>query len=189
MRQVELWKIVGEEWIPQNLGGRMDYASLVDKEIRERLRECADAWDKGDLKTLLQAYDRTARRDDAQGRESIGDTLGREMAAQKKNPYRAEPSVRITKDGVEGKIQAGRELPDHNLPSRTFDTWLIANEQPALSMAFTNLPLRYIEEHPHYLDFFLTRKLTRSLVSTPRPWRPTHARVAQRPPAFFMTQD
>jgi sugar phosphate isomerase/epimerase len=26
-------------------------------------------------------------------------------------------------------------------------------------MAYTNLPLRYIEEHPHYLDFFLTRKL------------------------------
>jgi sugar phosphate isomerase/epimerase len=26
-------------------------------------------------------------------------------------------------------------------------------------MTFTNLPLRYVEEHPHFLDLFLTRKL------------------------------
>lgn len=30
-------------------------------------------------------------------------------------------------------------------------------------MTFTNLPLRYIEEHPHYLDLFLTRALNPEL--------------------------
>ncbi|UTF49935.1 sugar phosphate isomerase/epimerase [Desulfomicrobium sp. ZS1] len=30
-------------------------------------------------------------------------------------------------------------------------------------MTFTNLPLRYIEEHPHYLDLFLTRKVNPEL--------------------------
>ncbi|ACU91179.1 L,D-transpeptidase family protein [Desulfomicrobium baculatum] len=131
MRQVELWKIVGEEWIPQNLGGSVDYAQLVGKEIRERLQECAQAWDKGDLKTLLRAYDRTGRRNDAQGREAVAASLERDMAAKKKNPYSAESMVRVTKHGVEAKLKAdGHSRTILFLPG-AFNTWLIVSDEAA----------------------------------------------------------
>lgn len=131
MRQVELWKIVGEEWIPQNLGGSVDYAQLVGKEIRERLQECAQAWDKGDLKTLLRAYDRTGRRNDAQGREAVAASLERDMAAKKKNPYNAESMVRVTKHGVEAKLKAdGHSRTILFLPG-AFNTWLIVSDEAA----------------------------------------------------------
>jgi murein L,D-transpeptidase YafK len=131
MRQVELWKIVGEEWIPQNLGGSVDYAQLVGKDIRERLQECAQAWDKGDLKTLLRAYDRTGRLNDAQGREAVAASLERDMAAKKKNPYRAEPVMRVTKHGVEAKLKAdGHSRTILFLPG-AFDTWLIVSDEAA----------------------------------------------------------
>ena len=130
MRQMELWKIVGEEWVPQNLSGGMDYTSVVDKEIRDQLRTCAEAWDKGDLKTLLQAYDREGQREDDQGRETIGKTISREMDAKKANPYRADPAVRITQQGVTVRLK-----PDGQ-PARTmlflpgnFDSWLIVSEK------------------------------------------------------------
>lgn len=129
MRHVELWKIVGEEWIPQNLGGTVNYAALAAKEIRERLRQCAEAWDGGDIKALLQVYDRTGRRGGDQGREAIGASLVREMAAKKTNPYRAEPAVRVTKDGVEARLALdGGSRTILFLPG-LFDTWLIASEQ------------------------------------------------------------
>lgn len=128
MRRVELWKIVGEEWIPQNLDGSADYARLVGKEIRERLQECAQAFDKGDLKTLVRAYDRTGRRNDAQGRETVAASLERDMAAKKKNPYRTEPVVRVTKHGVEAKLKAdGHSRTILFLPG-AFDTWLIVSD-------------------------------------------------------------
>jgi hypothetical protein len=130
MRQAELWKIVGEEWVAQNLSGGMDYASVVDREIRAQLRTCAEAWDKGDLKSLLQAYDRVGKREDDQGREAIGKTLHREMEAKKANPYRADPTVRITRQGVTVSLKPERQ------PSRTvlflpgnFDSWLIVSEK------------------------------------------------------------
>ena len=131
MRQVELWKIVGEEWIPQNLGGSLDYTRLVDREIRERLRECARAWDKGDLKTLLRTYDRTASRNGAQGRETIAASLDRDMAAKKKNPYSAEPVVRVTKEGVEARLQTDGHARTILFLPGTFDTWLIARDEAA----------------------------------------------------------
>ncbi|MBU4525399.1 MAG: L,D-transpeptidase family protein [Desulfomicrobium sp.] len=131
MRQVELWKIVGEEWIPQNLGGSVDYAQLVGKEIRERLRECAQAWDKGDLKTLLRTYDRTGSRNGAQGREAIAASLERDKAAKKKNPYSAEPKVRVTKQGVEANLLTdGHSRTILFLPG-AFNTWLIARDEAA----------------------------------------------------------
>ena len=129
MRQVELWKVVGEEWIPQNLGGSVDYAQLVGKEIRERLQQCAQAWDKGDLKTLLRAYDRTGRRNDAQGREAIAASLEREMATKKKNPYRAEPVVRVTKHGVEARLTGNENVRTILFLPGTFDTWVIASDE------------------------------------------------------------
>lgn len=129
MRQVELWKIVGEEWIPQNPGAGANYAQMVGKEIRERLRECAQAFDKGDLKTLLRAYDRTGSRNDARGREAIEASLERDMAAKKKNPYSAEPVVRVTKHGVEARLKEdGNDRTILFLPG-TFDTWVIANDE------------------------------------------------------------
>ena len=130
MRQAELWKIVGEEWVPQNLSGGMDYASVVDREIRAQLRTCAEAWDKGDLKSLLQAYDRVGKREDDQGREAIGKTLHREMEAKKANPYRADPAVRITQQGIAVRLKSDGQ------PARTmlflpgnFDSWLIVSEK------------------------------------------------------------
>jgi hypothetical protein len=77
---------VGEEWIPQNLGGSVNYEALVGKEIRKRLLECEQAWERGDIKALLQVYDRTGRRGGDQGREAVGASLGREMAANKTEP-------------------------------------------------------------------------------------------------------
>lgn len=51
-------------------------------------------------------------------------------------------------------------------------------------MAFINLPLRYIEEHPHYLDFFLTRRLcpelgldAKALDAFPAAWHKNTARM------------
>jgi hypothetical protein len=131
MRQVELWKIVGEEWIPQNLGGSVNYEDMVGKEIRKRLRECEQAWDRGDIKALLQVYDRTSRREGDQGREAIGASLGREMAAKKTNPYRTEPAVRITKDGIEAKLPLDGDSRTMTFLPGLFDSWLIANEQTA----------------------------------------------------------
>jgi hypothetical protein len=131
MRHVELWKIVGEEWIPQNLGGSVNYEALVGKEIRKRLLECEQAWERGDIKALLQVYDRTGRRGGDQGREAIGASLGREMAANKTNPFRAEPAVRITKDGIEAKLPLDGESRTITFLPGLFDTWLIANEQTA----------------------------------------------------------
>jgi hypothetical protein len=126
-----LWKIVGEEWIPQNPGAGVDYSQMVGKEIRQRLRECAQAFEKGDLKTLLRAYDRTGSRDDAQGREAVAASLGRDMAAKKKNPYSAEPAVRVTKHGVEAKLQAdGHSRTILFLPG-AFNTWLIVSDEAA----------------------------------------------------------
>ncbi|MDO9582043.1 MAG: L,D-transpeptidase family protein [Desulfomicrobium sp.] len=131
MRHVELLKIVGEEWIPQNLGGSVDYVQLVGKEIRERLRECAQAWDKGDLKTLLRTYDRTGSRNGAKGREAIAASLERDEAAKKKNPYSAEPTVRVTKQGVEAKLLTdGHSRTILFLPG-AFNTWLIARDEAA----------------------------------------------------------
>jgi hypothetical protein len=131
MRHVELWKIVGEEWIPQNLGGSVNYEAMVGKEIRKRLLECEQAWDRGDIKALLQVYDRTGRRGGDQGREAIGASLGREMAAKKTNPFRAEPAVRITKDGIEAKLPLDGGSRTITFLPGLFDTWLIANEQTA----------------------------------------------------------
>jgi hypothetical protein len=131
MRQVELWKIVGEEWIPQNLGGSVDYARLVGEEIRERLRECAEAWDKGDLKTLVQTYDRTGIRSGAKGREAIAASLERDMAAKKKNPYSAEPVVRVTKKGIEAKLMADGNSRNILFLPGAFDAWLIASDETA----------------------------------------------------------
>ena len=131
MRQVELWKIVGEEWIPQNLGGSEDYARLVGKEIRERLQECAEAWDKGDLKTLVRIYDRTGSRSGAKGREAIAASLERDMAAKKKNPYSAEPVVRVTKKGIEAKLMADGNSRNILFLPGAFDSWLIASDETA----------------------------------------------------------
>ncbi len=130
MRKVELWKIVGEEWVPQNLGPRQDYAALAGREIRERLRECADAWDRGDLKSLVQAYDRTASRGRDQGRDAIATALDTERG--KPNPFRAEPSVRVTKDGVEAVLrpEGGQARTFLFLPGN-FDSWVIAREHTA----------------------------------------------------------
>jgi sugar phosphate isomerase/epimerase len=51
-------------------------------------------------------------------------------------------------------------------------------------MVYTNLPLRYIEEHPHYLDFFLSRKLppelgldAKALDAFPATWHQKTARI------------
>jgi murein L,D-transpeptidase YafK len=131
MRQVELWKIVGEEWIPQNLGGSVDYVRLVGGEIRERLRECAEAWDKGDLKTLVQTYDRSGIRSGAKGREAIAASLERDMAAKKKNPYSAEPVVRVTKKGIEAKLTADGNSRNILFLPGAFDAWLIASDETA----------------------------------------------------------
>lgn len=129
MRHIELWKIVGEEWIPQNLGGGVNYTQLVAKEIREQLQACAAAWDKGDVKTLLRAYDRTARRGGVQGRDAIAKTLERDLAAKMKNPYSAEPVVKVTGRGVEAHLKEnGRTFLF--LPG-AFDTWLIASDAQA----------------------------------------------------------
>jgi hypothetical protein len=129
MRHIELWKIVGEEWIPQNLGSSVNYAQLVAKEIRERLHECATAWDKGDVKTLLRAYDRTARRNGVQGRAGIATSLEEDLAVKMENPFRADPVVRVTGRGVEAHFKgAGRTLLF--LPG-AFDTWLITSDTPA----------------------------------------------------------
>lgn len=126
MRHIELWKIVGEEWIPQNLGGNVNYAQLASKEIREQLLECAAAWDKGDVKTLLRAYDRTARRGGVQGRDAIAAALEGDLAAKMKNPYRAEPVVKVTGRGVEAHLKEnGRTFLF--LPG-AFDTWLITSD-------------------------------------------------------------
>ena len=129
MRQVELWKIVGEEWIPQNLGASPDYAQLVGKEIRERLQECAQAWGKGDLKTLSGVYDRTGRRDDARGREAIAASLERDIAAKKKNPFKFEPVVQVTKRGVEARLKGDGSARTILFLPGTFDTWLIASDE------------------------------------------------------------
>jgi murein L,D-transpeptidase YafK len=132
MRKVELWKIVGEEWIPQRLGKRPDYAALAGGEIRDRLRECAQAWDRGDLKSLLQAYDRTASRGEERGREAIGESIRREMDEKKPNPYRGEPEVRIAKRGVEVRLRpAGGHARSLLFLPGNFDTWLIASEKAA----------------------------------------------------------
>jgi murein L,D-transpeptidase YafK len=130
MRKVELWKIVGEEWVPQRLGGRFDYAPLVDKEIRARLDECARAWDAGDAKSLLRAYDRTARRGNDEDLSAIEKTLLREMADNAENPFRSQPAVRITKQGIEASFPAkpGRRMLF--LPGN-FDTWVIVRESAA----------------------------------------------------------
>jgi hypothetical protein len=130
MRHLELWKIVGEEWIPARLGKGPDYDALVDGEIRQRLRECARAWDGGDVKALRQAYDATARRNGEHGRDAIAAALARELDTARPNPFLGAPSVRVTKQGVEARLQqSGR-------PSRTllflpgaFDTWLIVREE------------------------------------------------------------
>lgn len=128
MRQVELWKIVGEEWIPQRVGGTPDYAALVDGEIRKRLGECARAWDAGDVKTLLLAYDRTARRGHSQGRDAVALSLESDMAAKTENPYSAEPVVRVTEHGVEARLKGdGTDRTILFLPG-PFDTWLIASD-------------------------------------------------------------
>ena len=129
MRQVELWKIVGEEWIPQNLGTRPDYGQVVAAEIRKRLRECAQAWDKGELKTLLNAYDRTSSRGDAKGRDAIAASLERDLAAKKKNPYNAEPVVRVTKQGVEARLEGDGSVRTILFLPGTFDTWLIVSDE------------------------------------------------------------
>lgn len=129
MRQVELWKIVGEEWIPQNLGARPDYGQVVAAEIRKRLRECAQAWDKGELKTLLNAYDRTGSRGDAKGRDAITASLERDLAAKKKNPYNAEPVVRVTKQGVEARLEGDGSARTILFLPGTFDTWLIVSDE------------------------------------------------------------
>ncbi len=129
MRQVELWKIVGEEWIPQNLGPSPDYAQVVGAEIRKRLRECAQAWDKGELKTLVGAYDRTGRRGEAKGREAIAASLERDLAAKKINPYSAEPVVRVTKHGVEARLKGDKSARTILFLPGTFDTWLIVSDE------------------------------------------------------------
>ncbi|GAB6111348.1 L,D-transpeptidase family protein [Desulfomicrobium salsuginis] len=130
MRKVELWKIVGEEWVPRNLGPRQDYATLAGSEIRERLRQCAEAWDRGDLKTLIQAYDRTASRGRDQGRDAIAAALDKERG--KPNPFRAEPSVRVTKEGVEAVLRpAGGQTRTFLFLPGAFDAWVISREEGA----------------------------------------------------------
>lgn len=130
MRHLELWKIVGEEWIPARLGKGPDYDVLVDGEIRQRLHKCALAWDGRDVRAMRQMYDVTALREGERGRDAIAAALAREMDAGRPNPYLGVLSVRVTKRGVEARLQqSGR-------PSRTllflpgaFDSWLIVREE------------------------------------------------------------
>jgi len=129
MRKIELWKIVGEEWIPHRFGDGMDYAAVVSREIRDRIRECREAWDRGDLNVLMRAYDRTARRGDDEGNRAIEAALQSELKAKAPNPFAADPTVRITDRGVEVALKPGKGATRKLLflPSY-FDSWVIVRE-------------------------------------------------------------
>jgi hypothetical protein len=129
MRHLELWKIVGEEWIPGRAGKPIDYQALVRREIAQRLDECAGAWDARDMKVLRRAYDPTGDRNGEHGRRAIADRLEAEMVAGMANPFRGTPSVRITGQGVEVRLQAeGRPARTFVFLPGAFDTWLIVRE-------------------------------------------------------------
>ena len=129
MRHLELWKIVGEEWIPGRVGKPIKYNALVQREIAERLVECAKAWDDRNMKVLRRAYDPTGNRNGEHGRKAIADKLAAEIDTGMANPFRGTPSVRITGQGIEATLQSNKR------PARTFlflpgafDTWLIVRE-------------------------------------------------------------
>lgn len=130
MRQVEIWKIVGEEWVPQSPDRRTNYPLLVGREIRARLDECARAWDRRDLKTLARAYDRLATRGQDTGK-AIAQTLARELESMA-NPFRGEATTRITAHGVETRLTA-QGMPTRTLLFRPghFDAWVIVRDSSA----------------------------------------------------------
>jgi len=129
MRHLELWKIVGEEWIPGRAGKRIDYDALVRREIAGRLDECARAWDTRDMKVLRRAYDPMGDRNGEHGRKAIVAGFEREMDSSMANPFRGSPSVRITRQGVQVRLQAaGRPARTFLFLPGAFDTWLIVRE-------------------------------------------------------------
>jgi hypothetical protein len=131
MRQAEIWKIVGEEWVPKSPDRRTDYPLLVDREIRARLDECARAWDRRDLKTLARAYDRAAVRGQDTGK-AIGQTLARELGSMP-NPFRGEAATRITARGVETRLTAQGQPPRTLLfRPANFDAWVIVRDAVAV---------------------------------------------------------
>jgi hypothetical protein len=131
MRQAEIWKIVGEEWVPKSPARRTDYPSLVDREIRARLDECARAWDRRDLKTLTRAYDRQATREEHKGQAAIGQALARELE-KAVNPFRGQTTVRITARGVEARLTAPGQPPRTLLfRPANFDAWVIVRDAAA----------------------------------------------------------
>ncbi len=128
MRRGEAWKIVGEEWVPQPVEGSTPYQKVVEKEILSVLRHGEEAWSRRSLGDVVKLYARDAKRDLDSGDVAIEQRLRTELETGTDNPFRGEPQIALTDQGVVVLLsQAGSGRRFVFRPAK-FDTWAITAE-------------------------------------------------------------
>lgn len=128
MRQGDAWKIVGEEWAPQRLKTTPPYVVTMEKEIQTMLRRGEDAWSRRSLGDVVKMYAKDATRGLDQGDLAIARRLRAELETGVDNPFRGEPRIALTDQGVVVLLsQAGSGRRFVFRPAK-FDTWAITVE-------------------------------------------------------------
>lgn len=76
-------KIVGMEWLPQDLGMERAYLDTLAPSVIAFVEDWRKAWQKGNLKTYMAAYAPNARQDSRNGADAIRDHKERTWASKK----------------------------------------------------------------------------------------------------------
>lgn len=127
MQRENGWKIVGEEWVPQNLSFP-NYVQVLKQEIQNIFLQADHWWRENKLHLLTHLYDSQARRGTDNGKKAITQSLQLDRATAS-NPFVGELNIAVLPQGLEATLTTAqglnRKFVFHPGPTKT---WRIISE-------------------------------------------------------------